>query len=101
MQFFTHFVRRLVWALVWMPLMPVAQAQGFPTRAINLIVPFAAGGPADIHTRAVAEEASKVLGQSVVVENRPGASGTNGALALLRAPADGYTFVGHHLRLHR
>lgn len=93
MQFFTHFVRRILWALVWMSLMPAAQAQGFPTRAINLIVPFAAGGPADIHTRAVAEEASKVLGQTVVVENRPGASGTHGALALLRAPADGYTLA--------
>jgi tripartite-type tricarboxylate transporter receptor subunit TctC len=79
----------LLVALCW----PVLQAQTFPARTINLIVPFAAGGPADIHTRAVAGEAAKLLGQTVVVENRPGASGTNGALALLQAPADGYTLA--------
>lgn len=93
MSLFKHVVCRSVCALVWMALPSVLWAQGFPSRAINLIVPFAAGGPADIHTRAVAEEASKALGQTIVVENRPGASGTNGALALLRAPADGYTLA--------
>lgn len=82
-----------VWVCLCVQLMASAQAQPFPSRAITLIVPFAAGGPADIHTRAVVEEASKALGQSIVVENRPGASGTNGALALLRAPADGYTLA--------
>lgn len=80
-------------ACLCVPFLVGAQAQPFPTRAITLIVPFAAGGPADIHTRAVVEEASKALGQSIVVENKPGASGTNGALTLLRAPADGYTLA--------
>jgi len=82
-----------LWACLCVPFLAGAQAQPFPTRAITLIVPFAAGGPADIHTRAVVEEASKALGQTIVVENKPGASGTNGALTLLRAPADGYTLA--------
>lgn len=82
-----------LWVCLCVPFLAGAQAQPFPTRAITLIVPFAAGGPADIHTRAVVEEASKALGQTIVVENKPGASGTNGALTLLRAPADGYTLA--------
>jgi len=93
MRFLKHLSPCIFLIILGTQLLPVAQAQVFPARAINLIVPFAAGGPADIHTRAVVEEASKVLGQTIVVENRPGASGTHGALALLRAPADGYTLA--------
>ena len=93
MNLYSIMYKFFVWVCLCVQLMASAQAQPFPSRAITLIVPFAAGGPADIHTRAVVEEASKALGQSIVVENRPGASGTNGALALLRAPADGYTLA--------
>lgn len=70
-----------------------AGAQAFPERPITLIVPYAAGGPTDQHLRAVAEEAGKVLGQPVVVDNRPGANGTNGAAALPRLAPDGYTLA--------
>jgi tripartite-type tricarboxylate transporter receptor subunit TctC len=93
MQLLSIKQRLFLMGFVCLQVLTAAQAQVFPTRAITLIVPFAAGGPADIHTRAVVEEASKALGQTIVVENRPGASGTNGALALLRAPADGYTLA--------
>ena len=93
MQYLKLLTLRCVCVLMAVQGLCAAHAQVFPSRSINLIVPFAAGGPADIHTRAVAEEAARVLGQSVVVENRPGASGTNGAMALLRAPADGYTLA--------
>lgn len=70
-----------------------ATAETYPQRPVTLIVPYAAGGPTDQHLRAVAEEAGKALGQPVVLDNRPGASGTNGAAALVRAAPDGYTLA--------
>jgi len=68
-----------------------AQAQTFPARPVTLLVTFPAGGPTDIAGRALAEATSKYLGQQVVVENRPGATGTLGAAALVNARPDGYT----------
>lgn len=68
-----------------------AGAQPFPARPVTLLVTFPAGGPTDIAGRALAEAASKYLGQPVVVENRPGATGTLGAAALVNAKPDGYT----------
>lgn len=68
-----------------------SQAQTFPNKAIKLIIAFPAGGPTDITMRALADNASKILGQSVVVENKPGAGGTLPAQALQSAAADGYT----------
>jgi tripartite-type tricarboxylate transporter receptor subunit TctC len=66
-------------------------AQNFPVRPVTLLVTFPAGGPTDIAGRALAEATSKYLGQPVVVENRPGATGTLGAAALVNAKPDGYT----------
>jgi len=63
----------------------------YPSRALRLIVPFAAGGTTDTVARLVARELTKSLGQSVLVENRPGAGGLIGAEAVLKLPADGYT----------
>jgi tripartite-type tricarboxylate transporter receptor subunit TctC len=68
-----------------------AQAQSFPSRAIKLVIAFPAGGPTDITMRVLADNASKVLGQPVIVENKPGAGGTLPALQLQSAAADGYT----------
>ena len=68
-------------------------AQGFPTKPIKLIVAFPAGGPTDITMRVLAEGAAKLLGQPVIVENRPGAGGSLPAQALQSAPADGYTLA--------
>jgi len=70
-----------------------ALAQTFPTRPIKLVIAFPAGGPTDITMRALADGASKALGQPVVVENKPGAGGTLPAQALQTAPADGYTLA--------
>ena len=67
------------------------EAQTFPSRPVTLLVTFPAGGPTDIAGRALAEATSKYLGQPVVVENRPGATGTLGAAALVNAKPDGYT----------
>lgn len=74
-----------------------AQAQDYPSRTATIIVPFAAGGPADITGRIVADIFSRYLGQKFVVENVVGAGGTTGAIRAARAPADGYTILSGHL----
>ena len=68
-----------------------AQAPGFPSRPIKLICPWPAAGSSDIVMRALADSASKALGQQVIVENKPGASGMLGPNELLKAAPDGYT----------
>ena len=70
-----------------------APAQEYPSRYLRLIVPFAAGGPVDIIGRIVAKELGDALGQSVVVENRPGASGLLGTQQAIQSPPDGYTLL--------
>jgi tripartite-type tricarboxylate transporter receptor subunit TctC len=71
-----------------------AQAEtSYPVRPLRLIVPFAPGGTTDTVARLVAREATKSLGQSIVVENRPGAGGLIGAEAVLKLPPDGYTLA--------
>ncbi|MFM7305704.1 MAG: Bug family tripartite tricarboxylate transporter substrate binding protein [Alphaproteobacteria bacterium] len=70
-----------------------AQAQNFPTRPVRLIVPIAPGGANDIIARMIAERLAPVLGQPVVVDNRPGAGGNLGALAVAQAEKDGHTLL--------
>jgi tripartite-type tricarboxylate transporter receptor subunit TctC len=68
-----------------------AQAQGYPARPVRLIIPFSAGGAADVPGRILADRLTQSFGQQVVVENRPGAGSTIGAEAAARAAPDGYT----------
>jgi tripartite-type tricarboxylate transporter receptor subunit TctC len=68
-----------------------ALAQAWPSRPVKLIAPYAAGGPTDVMARLFAVEMSKTLGQSVVVENRPGAAGALGADVVAKSAPDGYT----------
>src|SRR5262249_61313684 len=68
-------------------------AQGFPSKPVRLVVPFPAGGGSDVVGRIVALKLSEVLGQQVVVDNRPGAGGSIGTESVVRSPADGYTMV--------
>lgn len=70
-----------------------AQAQAFPTRPIKLICPWGPGGTTDVLMRAMAASAGKALGGTIIVENKPGAAGTLGAVALVNAPPDGYTLA--------
>ena len=70
-----------------------AFAQAWPTRPINLIVPFPAGGTTDVLARAVGLELSKTLGQPVVVESKPGAGATLGADFVAKSKPDGYTLL--------
>ena len=68
-------------------------AQSFPTRPIKLVIAFPAGGPTDITMRQLADNASKILGQPIVVDNKPGAGGTLPAQAMQTAAPDGYTIA--------
>jgi tripartite-type tricarboxylate transporter receptor subunit TctC len=71
----------------------VADAEDWPTRRLRIVVPFPAGGSADVQVRIVADELAKALGQPVIVENKPGASGALAAVDVAHAPPDGYALM--------
>src|SRR5262245_54431387 len=73
------------WSAAW--------AQGYPTKPMTMIIPFAAGGPTDVLGRVMAQRMSEILGQQVVVENVGGAGGMTGSKRVADAPNDGYSFV--------
>jgi tripartite-type tricarboxylate transporter receptor subunit TctC len=77
-----------------------AGAQAWPSRAITLIVPFAAGGATDVSARLVAEHMSRTLGRQVVIQNVPGAGGTVGSMRAMRADPDGTTILMGHVGTH-
>lgn len=69
------------------------QAQNYPTKPVKIIVPFGAGGPADIYARAIAQRLSEPLGQQVIVEDRPGAGSALGTDVVAKSAPDGYTLL--------
>lgn len=71
----------------------LAQAQAFPTRPVRLIVPYGPGGATDILGRMIAQRMSDALGQTVIVENKAGASGSIGTDLVAKSPPDGYTLI--------
>src|SRR3569623_113155 len=84
----------LVGALVVAAAAPgVAQAQDYPNRLIKIVVPFPPGGNPDLAARLVANRMAIDFGQSVIIENKPGANGGIGANAVAKAPPDGYTLM--------
>jgi tripartite-type tricarboxylate transporter receptor subunit TctC len=82
----------LLGLLAW-PLAAQAQNDAFPSRNIRFVVPYAAGGIADLLARTIAQHLGPELGQSIVIENQAGAGGHLAAAAAVKAPADGYTLV--------
>lgn len=88
-----RFCHRCVVALAAMALLNVAFAQDYPSRPVQMLVPFPAGSIVDIMARAFANSAEQALGQRLVIVNRPGGSQTIAMNAVVAAPADGYTLI--------
>lgn len=72
-----------------------AQAQGYPTKPVRIVVPYPPGGAVDMVTRKIAAKLQDQMGQTFYVENKPGATGTIGIMSVVNAPADGYTLVAN------
>ena len=70
-----------------------ARADGYPAKPVRLVIPYPPGGGTDITGRAMAQRLAETLGQSVVIENKPGATGMIGAAGVAKSPADGYTVL--------
>ena len=84
-----------------LPVIPrIASAQAYPSRPITVIVPYAAGGPADALARILTERMRATLGQSIIIENIAGASGTIGVGRAVRSPPNGYTLSLGHVGSH-
>ena len=81
---------RLAWLLA---VAMAAQAQNYPAKPVRIVVPFAAGGPADNYARFLGQRLGEALGQPFVVENKPGAGSIIGTDLVAKAPADGYTLL--------
>ena len=90
----SNLVRTAVIFLTLIAAWSSAQAQGYPERPITLLIPYTAGGPTDISSRAIAEAASRILGRRIAVDNRPGAGGALAASNMAQtARPDGYTLA--------
>ena len=93
MPFMRHFAALLALAIAATIGAPPCKADDYPSRAVRIIVPFGAGGPTDVYTRAIAEELRKALHQTFVMENKPGAGTTIGTDYVAKAAPDGYTLL--------
>ena len=100
----TRFLLAIALALLGSATTLPASAQGpgtpYPNRAVKLVIPFPPGGPLDIIGRAIAQKLTDAWGQSVVVDNRPGAGGNIGADLVAKSPPDGYTILMGALSTH-
>ena len=86
-------LQKIGWLACWCATMPAAIAAGYPERPVRWVVPSTAGGGTDASTRIIAPKLAEYLGQQIVIENRPGASGNIGAEYVARAAPDGYTLL--------
>jgi len=88
-----NLVRKLAASLCFALAAGAAGAQGYPNKPVKLVVPFTAGSATDILARTVGQKLTEIWGQSVVVDNRPGAGGTIGTAIVAKSPPDGYTLL--------
>src|ERR1700742_122375 len=86
-------VLRATLAALALSLIQPAAAQDYPSRQVRLIVPFGAGGPADVYARVIAQHLSEEMKQTFIVENRPGAGSIIGTDAVAKSAPDGYTLL--------
>ena len=78
----------------WLALFGIAShAQEYPAKPVRIIVPFSPGGPADIYARFIGQRLQDALGQTFIIDNRPGAGSIIGTDAVAKSPADGYTLL--------
>ena len=90
----THWIRVLAaFCTLWVAALGLTQAQTYPTKSIKLVVPFGAGGVADLTARIIAQKMSAGLGQPVVIDNRPGAGGVVAADVVAKSEPDGHTLL--------
>jgi tripartite-type tricarboxylate transporter receptor subunit TctC len=83
----------LLFITSWVAAAPVAAQQPYPSRLVRIVVPYAAGGAVDPMARLAADRLSRLLGQTFIIENRPGAGGNIGIESVVRGPHDGYTLL--------
>lgn len=83
----------LISAAAILGLSSASQAQGYPNKQVTIVMPFAAGSPTDALARVIAPQLQARLGQTVIIENKPGATGMIGTAFVAKAPADGYTLL--------
>lgn len=93
MKYLNQPVLSFLMCVAALPMAAAAGSAGYPERPVHLIVPYAVGGATDVIGRVVARHLGDELGQPVVVENKPGAGGSTGAVYASKQPADGYTLV--------
>lgn len=88
-----HFLTSTAAGIAGLGLPSLSAAATYPTKPINLVVPFTAGGAVDVSGRLIAEPLSRALGQPIVIDNRGGAGGAIGSTLVAKAPPDGYTLI--------
>jgi tripartite-type tricarboxylate transporter receptor subunit TctC len=99
-RFIPHASMAMIATAAVFALPALAQAPNYPTKPVKMVVPFPPGGSLDITGRLIAQRLSEMWGQTVVVENKPGAGGNIGADMVAKSPADGYTILMGALSTH-